>query len=91
MPVLKPSPLLVIGTLLLLSLNTAGAYAAAMRRTSNMAYSTGAATANILMPILIALLFSISPRFRNTRSRTKVILWTSVVIFISTAAKLGRQ
>lgn len=90
-PAPKPSPLLVIGTLLLVVINTTLGYAMAIRRTGNMAYSMGSATASIVMPIVIMLLFSLSPGFRNNRSRTKVIFWTSLVILLSTFGRLGRQ
>ncbi len=42
----------------------------------------GALTVLLLGPILIVALFSLSQRFRNSRSRYKIFFWSSVTFFV---------
>jgi hypothetical protein len=49
--------------------------------TRNISAALGGAASAFVIAVLVALLFSIAPIFRNPRSRTKVVLWTSVLLF----------
>jgi hypothetical protein len=80
----------LIGTTLLVLLNMWLGFARDMRLTGNISASLGAATAQFVIPAIVAVLFSINRRFRNARSRTKVVFWTSVVIFLGTLGNLNR-
>ncbi len=57
--------------------------------TGNISAAIGAGTAQFLIAVVIALLFSISPRFRSPRSRTKVVLWTSVILLVAGIANMA--
>jgi len=48
----------------------------------NIPTGLGAAIAQFVIAAVVALLFSISTRYRNPRSRTKVVLWTSIVLSV---------
>lgn len=87
----KPGPLLLIGTTVIVLLNMWLGFAKEIRATGNISQSLGAATAQFVIPVIVAVLFSLTKRFRNARSRTKVVLWTSVVVFLATLGSLGRK
>jgi tetratricopeptide (TPR) repeat protein len=52
----------------------------------DLAFNLGAATSQLIIPLLGALVFSIGSRFRNPRAWTKVVLWVSVALLL---AKVG--
>jgi len=87
----KPGPALLIGTTLLVLLNMWLAFAKDMRGTNNISGALGAATAQLVVPVIVTLLFSISRQFRNARSRTKIVLWTSLLIFVAALGSAGRR
>jgi hypothetical protein len=60
-------------------------------RSHRISYALGSATFCVILPIVVALLFSVGKRFRNTRSRTKVVLWTTVIMLCAGAAKLANR
>lgn len=86
----KPGAFLLVGTTLLVVLNMWLGFAKNMRETANVSEALGAATAQFVIPVIVALLFSISHRFRNARSRTKIVFWTSVVVFLAALGSLAR-
>jgi hypothetical protein len=63
-------------------------YKLGTRRSDHVSFLIGSAAGPLIFPLLIALLFSIGRRFRNQRSRTRVVFWTSVVILLSSLAQL---
>lgn len=87
----KPGLPLLIGTTLLVVLNMGLNFTKTMRATGNSSQALGAAMAPLVMAVIVALLFSISKKFRNARSSTKVVFWTSLILFLSAAASLGRH
>ena len=84
----KPGPVLLIATTALVLLNMYLGFAKGMKVSGNIAAALGAASAQLVFPVVIALLFSIGKRFRNARSRTKVMLWTSVIVLIAAIGNL---
>ena len=88
---IKPGPVLLVGTTLVVLLNMWLAFAKEMRATQNISGSLGSATAQLAIPVIVAVLFSTSKRFRNARSRTKIVLWTSLVVFLAALGNAGRQ
>ncbi len=87
----KPGLFLLVGTTLLVLLNMWLGFAKTMRESGNVSEALGASTAQFVMPVIVALLFSISARFRNARSRTKIVFWTSVVVLLGTIGSLGHR
>ena len=85
----KPGLPLLIGTTLLVLLNMGLGFALTMRQSGNVSEALGAATSQLVIPVVVTLLFSISPRFRNPRSRTKIVLWTSLIVFLATVGNLA--
>jgi len=83
----KPGTGLLILTICLVAFNVLVQFA----KSHNAPFALGYGMSAVLIPLLIALLFSIAPRFRNDRARTKIVLWTSVVILVSQIAQLGQQ
>jgi hypothetical protein len=79
----KPGIVLLVCTTLLVLLNMWLAFAKDMRATKDVSGSLGAATAQLVIPVIVATLFSIGKRFRDSRSRTKVVLWTSLVLLVA--------
>jgi hypothetical protein len=80
----KPGLPLLIGATLLVLLDMWLGFAREMRSSGgNIPAGLGAAVAELVIPVMVALLFSISQRFRNARSRTKVVLWTSILVLIA--------
>jgi len=79
----KPGPFLLAGTTSLVLLNMWLGFAREMRSTGNISGAIGSAVAQMVIPILVALLFSLSARLRNARFRTKAVLWTSVLILLT--------
>lgn len=49
----------------------------------------GGAAAPLFWSVVVALLFSISKRFRNRRSQTKVVLWTLFVCLLAGVGNLS--
>lgn len=84
----KPGPMLLIGTAALVLINMCLGFAKGMKVSGNVSAALGGATAQLVFPALIALLFSISMRFRSARSRTKVVLWTSAIVLIAAIGNL---
>jgi hypothetical protein len=82
----KPGMLLLAGTSLLVLVNMWLGFAREMRSSGNTSAAIGGAIGQLLIPIVVALLFSIAKRFRNERSRTKVVLWSSVFLFLAVFA-----
>ena len=54
-----------------------------MRASGNISAAIGGGVVQLIIPVLVALLFSIGKRFRNERARTKVVLWSSVLLTLS--------
>jgi hypothetical protein len=79
----KPGPMLLIGATALVLLNMCLGFAKGMRVSGNVSAALGAASAQLVFPVLLALLFSFSKKFRNARSRTKVVLWTSIIVLVA--------
>lgn len=75
-------PILLVGATVLVVFNMWMGFAREMRTSNNVSAAIGGAVAQLVIPVLVALLFSISPSFRNERSRTKAVLWTSVAMII---------
>jgi len=90
-PALKPGVPLLVGTTLLVVLNMGLGFLINLGKTGNVSRALGAGVSYFVMPVIVALLFSISPSFRNSRSRTKVVFWVSVVVFLSALGSLGRR
>jgi hypothetical protein len=82
----KPGWLLLTGTTLLVLLNMWLGFAREMRSSGNISAAIGGGMAQLMIPIAAALLFSIARRFRNERSRTRVVFWSSVLLFLSVFA-----
>jgi hypothetical protein len=78
----RPGPLLLIATIVLVGADMWLGYTEGIRGTKNVSYAAGMAAAPLLGAGLLALLFSIAPRFRNSRSCTKVVFWSSLVMLI---------
>jgi hypothetical protein len=87
----RPGLALLIGATILVLLNMWLGFAREMRNSGNVSAAIGGAMSQLIFPVLVALLFSISKRFRNPRSRTKVVLWTSVLVFLTTLGSLGHR
>lgn len=79
----KPGLLLLIATTVLVLLNMWVGFAKGMKASGNISTAVGGAVAQLVFPVVVAYLFSISKNFRNARSRTKVVLWTSVAILVA--------
>lgn len=85
----RPGWLLISGTGLLVLLCMVVEYRNTMLRTGNMSAAIGGAAGPLFSTVVVALLFSISKRFRNKRSQTKVALWTLVVCLIAGVGKMS--
>ena len=87
----KPRPgwLLISGTVLLVLLCMVVEYRNTMLRTGNFSAAMGGAAGPLFCAVVVALLFSIAQRFRNTRSQTKVALWTLVVCLIAGVGRMS--
>lgn len=79
----KTSLTLIIVTLCLVVVNVARGFVAGMFRSHNVSHALGSATFCLVFPVMVALLFSIARGFRNPRSATKVVLWTTVVMLLA--------
>lgn len=88
---LKPGTGLLVVTTLLVMLNMWLGFARTMRAGGNVSEALGAATSQLVLPVIVTVLFSISQRFRNARSRTKIVLWTSVLILLAALGNAGRR
>ncbi|RME59112.1 hypothetical protein D6779_05050, partial [Candidatus Parcubacteria bacterium] len=54
-----------------------------VRQAQNLSMLVGIAVGRALFaPAIVVLLFQLFPRFRNTRSRLKIFLWTSVLLIL---------
>lgn len=74
-----PTPVLIIGTSLLLFLNfLLGLVLAPRRNYESAAELAGYVSAPVLWPAVIATLFLFVPRFRNARSWSRVVFWISL-------------
>jgi len=80
----KPGWILLTGTVLLVLISTVLSVLNEMLQGGSFPQVCGAAAAPSFWAAVLALLFSISPRFRNPRSKAKVVLWTSFLFFIGT-------
>jgi hypothetical protein len=87
---IKPSVTLLVITTCLVLLNVFLGFAKGMLQAHNVSFAIGSGISSIIFPIIVALLFSIAKSFRNARSRTKVVLWTSVVVLLATLANIGQ-
>jgi hypothetical protein len=75
--------MLVIGTAALVLLNMGLGFARGMWVSGNVSAALGTASVQLVIPIVVALLFSVSRKFRNARSSTKIVLWASAVVLIA--------
>lgn len=80
----KPGTVLVLATTLVVLFNALYGFGNGIREAEGVAYTLGAVAAPILLPVVMALLFSVVPRFRNARSQTYVVFWTSILILLGT-------
>ena len=59
---------------------------------ADVSYSIGYITGQtLLLPLLVVGLFQIGKRFRNPRSQTKILFWTSLLVFVSLIGTLASQ
>lgn len=84
----KPGTLLLVGTACLVAFNMLIGFAVGMADRHDVSYALGSAVGPVVFPTILATLFSIGKRFRNPRSRTQVVLWTSVLVLLSKIAVL---
>jgi hypothetical protein len=87
----RPSATLVVATGCLVFVNGLRGFAEGMIRSRRISHALGSATFCLLFPIVVALLFSIGKRFRNARSRTKVVLWTTVLMLVAGVGNLAQH
>jgi hypothetical protein len=85
---LKPSTALLVATTGLVVLNIALGFLRGLKQNGNISFAIGSGISAILWPVIITLLFSIGKAFRNPRSRTKVVFWTSLVVLFGTLVNL---
>jgi hypothetical protein len=78
----EAGPILLVATTALVIFNMWMGFTREMRTTNNISAAIGGAVAQLIFPVVVALLFSISSSFRNGRSKTKAVFWTSVVMLI---------
>lgn len=90
-PVIPPRPSLIflVTTIALVALNMILGYLKGIRGTGDNSYALGGSVAQLCMPVIITLLFSIARRFRNPRSRTRILFWTSFVLLMLNLAGFG--
>lgn len=77
-----PSRAMIAITATLMLVNAVLGFLHGWRFYSSLGPAIGTCAMQIAIPVLVALLFSIMRRFRNARSRTKVVLWTSGVYLV---------
>jgi hypothetical protein len=85
----KAGPLLLAAATALVLLNMWLGFAREMRVSGEASAAIGGAVFQLILPVLVALLFSIGRRFRNERSRTKAVLWSSVVLLLAALVPSG--
>lgn len=83
--------ILLIAAVALVLLNMRIGYVRAFRNSHNVAESCGAATFSLVLPVIVASLFSIGKRFRNPASWTKIVFWTSLLVLLSTLGSLAES
>jgi membrane protease YdiL (CAAX protease family) len=87
----KPGVVFLVATSLLVALNAFLQFGEGRYKTHNDSYAIGSGMSAVIIPGAVALIFSIGKRFRNSRSRTRIVFWTSILIFFSTLGNLGQQ
>jgi len=86
----RPSILFVFGTVVLVLLNMFLHFVDALRASHNSAYAAGSALFALTCPFIVASLFLVGERFRNSASFSKIALWTSVVILLTKLGQLAQ-
>lgn len=81
----NPAWALPVAVTILVLVNTLIAFTTSL---GGLSFRLGAAASQLIIPVLIALGFSIGHRFRNPRAWTQIFLWVSVTLLL---AKLGAQ
>ena len=90
-PTNKPRPgwLLMTGTVVLVLISMLIWSRNTFLDTGNSAAAIGGAASPIIWAIVTALLFSISVRFRSPRSKTKVVMWATVLFILAGIARMS--
>ena len=76
----RPGVLLLTWAIILVLANMTLGFLVSQKRNGNISAGLGGAVAQFVMPVVIALLFSLSPGFRNPRARTQVVFWSSLAL-----------
>ncbi len=87
----RPGSGLVAAAALALVVACLAGFATPDKNSGGIPYLLGTLSAPIILCLIIVGLFSIGKQFRNSRSQTKIVLWTSLVMILSTCAKLAKQ
>jgi Ca-activated chloride channel family protein len=81
-PAPQPSAAMLAAAIVLVGLNLILGYLKGVRTSENPGFALGVAMSQLVMPALVALLFSIGRSFRNLRSLTRIVFWTSFVLLL---------
>ena len=87
----KPSTGLIAGALLFVVINMWLGYSWQMKESGDSTVALGSAVAELIVPVVVALLFSIGKRFRNQVVGIKVVFWTSVLLLFTNIASLAAK
>jgi hypothetical protein len=88
-PIIKPAiPLLVI-TSLVVVVNMILGYLGGIRMYGPVSGALGSATSQVVLPIIVALIFSIAKKYRTPKAKTYVVLAVSGILLLSHLVKLA--
>jgi len=80
----RPSPLLVVSTVIVVALNVLRSTGQAKAMQEGAAYVAGFVFAQaVLIPLVILGLFQIGRAFRSARNRWRIVLWSEVFIIVT--------